>query len=225
MKKRHVLVQPKPLTMSVTVNNPILKLESNYFFMSRKQKCSEFLKITDPKEDDILEFLLNLHFVLEIGINTFFRNYYKHTSNYDFFSDSKEIDNIDFYSKITIFLHENNFTLETRESEHESRKKVKQIMGTIKNFNYTRNMIVHGHSISEIHYGETKIQSKLKATLNKDYVIKQIDSFKDILNNLNYFIDRINTKISKEQLQSFQRIYLDINFLIARSDDTSSITS
>jgi hypothetical protein len=213
MKKKHISVKPKPLTITVTVPSVTLKLESNSFFISKKNKCSEFLKVTDPKEEDILEFLLNLHFVLEIGINTFFRNYYKHTSNYDFFAESKEIDNIDFYSKVAIFLHENNFTLEDGDAVADSKTKVKQIMGTIKNFNYTRNMIVHGHSVSEIHYGEQKIQSNLKSQLNLDHVIKQTEGFKRIINNLNYFIERLSTKIPKEQLNALQRIYLNTDFL------------
>lgn len=199
--------------MFMTVNNVTLKVESNYFFMSRKQKCSEFLKITDPKESDILEFLLHLHFVLEIGINTFFRNYYKHSSNYEFFKYSKDIDNIDFQNKIIIFLHENNFTLKTGENLNTSRQKINDIIGTMRNFNNLRNMIVHGHSVNEIHFGEQRIQSNLKSKLNTDYVAVQMESFKKILANLNYFIDRLNTKIPEDQLQSFQKIYLDLGFL------------
>lgn len=213
MKKKHIVIKPEPLKMLITVNNVTLKLESNYFFISRKNKCSEFLQITEPQESDILEFLLNLHFVLELGINTFFRNYYKHSSNYDFFKDSRDIDNIDFQNKITIFLHENHFILETGESLATSRQKVNEIVGTIRNFNNVRNMIVHGHSVSEIHFGEQRIPSNLKSKLNKDYVLDQIESFKKIITNINYFIDRLNTQIPREQLNSFQRIYLDIDFL------------
>jgi hypothetical protein len=213
MKIRNIVIKPKPEKITVTVNNVTLKVESNYFFISRRNKCTEFLKIDDPKEADILEFLLNLHFVLEVGINTFFRNYYKFSSNYDFFKNSREIDNINFNDKVTIFLNENNFTLITGENLYTSREKVNEITGLTKNFNNIRNMIVHGHSVSEISSGDHKEQSSLKSKLTKESYIKQIDSFKKIITNINYFIDRLDTKIQREQIKMFQKNYLDLDFL------------
>lgn len=212
-KGKDIKITPEPLKMMVTVNNVTLKVESNYFFISRRDRCTEFLKIDDPKEADILEFLLNLHFVLEIGINTFFRYYYKLFSNYDFFKDGNEIDKVGFYDKVTIFLNENSFTLETGENLNTSRQRVNEIIGLIKNFNNVRNMIVHGHSVNEISYGEEKTQSSLKSKLNKDYCIKQIESFKKIILNINYFIDRLDTKVRRDTIEMFQKNYLDLNFL------------
>lgn len=212
-KGKDIKITPEPLKMMVTVNNVTLKVESNYFFISRRDKCTEFLKIDDPKEADILEFLLNLHFVLEIGINTFFRYYYKLFSNYDFFKDGSEIDKVGFYDKITIFFNENSFTLETGENLNTSRQRVNEVIGLIKNFNNIRNMIVHGHSISEISCGEEKTQSSLKSKLNKDYCIKQIENFKKIILNINYFIDRLDTKVQRDTIEMFQKNYLDLGFL------------
>jgi hypothetical protein len=212
-KKQDIKITPEPAKMLITFSNVTVKTESNYFFISRRKKCTEFLKINDPKESDILEFLLNLHFVLEIGVNTFFRNYYKCLTNYDFINGSKEIDNISFSDKVTIFLNENRFNLRTGEDLKTNRDKVSKIIKRIKDFNYIRNMIVHGHPINEISSGEYKNQSELKSKLNKVFYTKQIENFKEIISNINYFVDRIETTIRRDTIEMFQKIYLNLDFL------------
>lgn len=214
MKKgKDLKINPEPLKMVLTINNPTIKTESNYFFISRKNKCIEFLKMEKYTEADILEFLLNLHFVLEVGVNTFFRNYYKCFTNYDFLKGSKEIDNINFSDKITIFLNENKFTLKAEEDLSMNRQMVNEITGLIKNFNNIRNMIVHGHPINEISSGQHKNQSPLKSKLSEESYQKQIEDFRKIVSNINYFVDRLEITIRRDTIEMFQKIYLNLDFL------------
>ena len=216
-KQKDVVIKVQPLEMVFTVNNPTIKTESNYFFTSRKNKCVEFLKKEKHEESDILEFLLNLHFVLEVGVNTFFRNYYKCFTNYDFLKGGMEIDKINFSDKIIIFLNENKFTLKNGENLSISRKKINEITGLIKNFNNIRNMIVHGHPVNEISSGQHKNQSLLKSKLNEESYMKQIEDFKKIISNINFFIDRLETTVRKDTIEIFQDIYLNLAFLDIKS--------
>lgn len=196
----------------VTANTVTIKVESNYFLISRRKECENFLDKDNPTEPEILEFLLALHFVLEIGINTFFRGYYKTSSNYDFSQDNKDIDSVDFINKVIIFINCNKFTLIDGDDVSIAHDLAKKLPGRIRNFNNMRNMIVHGHSISEIS-GVTIKKSPLKSKLSKDGYIKQIDDFKEILIGINYFIDRLDTHIPKSQLDVFKKTYLDTDFL------------
>lgn len=196
----------------VTVNPVTIKVESNYFLVSRRKECEIFLNKNNPTESEILEFLLALHFVLEIGINAFFRGYYKTSSNYDLSQDSKDIDSVDFINKIILFINCNKFILIDKKDVEMAHDLAKKLPGKIKNFNNIRNMIVHGHSVSEISGAIIK-KSPLKSKLNKNSYKKQIDDFKEILTGINYFIDRLDTHIPKNQLEVFKNTFLDISFL------------
>ncbi|MFA7315658.1 MAG: hypothetical protein WC059_02545 [Candidatus Paceibacterota bacterium] len=195
------------ITDSVTI-----KVESNYLFRSRKEYCEEFLKKDTNSQTDILEFLLALHFVLEIGINTFFRNYYNVYSILDTFMHDNELDNVSCLDKIRFFLSSNRFTFRDGKDKAESYKNAKNLIGGIKNFNNIRNMIVHGHSVSEV-TGQHNVTSNLKLKLNSKSYGDQINKFKEVMVNLNYFVDRLETFVAKEQIEAFQTLYLSTEFL------------
>ena len=48
-------------------------VESQYLILSNRKKCTEILQKQDRDRNDIIDFLISLHIVLEAGINGFIR--------------------------------------------------------------------------------------------------------------------------------------------------------
>jgi len=196
----------------ISMGSVSIKIESNHVLNSRRKMCGELIKKIELSENDILEFLLALHFVLEIGINTFFRNYYSTSSKQNPLKDENELDEINYIDKIRFFINSNNFLYKDGEAVEISKRNAKKLIKDLKCFGRNRNMIIHGHSVSEVS-GEGVKKSKLKNKLNLDSLDKQILLFKDILESLNYFIDILETNVSKDQMIKFQESFLSDTFL------------
>jgi hypothetical protein len=210
--RKDIKINTDTMSVKLTTNPVDLRVERNYFIIKKRESCADFLENDNPNEFEMLNALLNLHFVLEIGINAFFRNYYKHCSNYDFLGiNTKVIDSIDFRSKIILFINCNKFNLSDAnevEIAHEYAKKIPKI---IDDFNGIRNMIVHGHSISEAS-GTINDESPLKLIIKPDGFKEQSEKFKKIVSHLIFFIDRLETTIPREQINMFRNNYLDMSF-------------
>lgn len=205
-------IKCEPGKIKVSLGGFSIKIESNHVLNSRRKLCEELISKTDLTENDFLEFLLALHFVLEIGINTFFRNYYSISSKQNPLRDENELDEINYIDKVRFFINANNFLYKDGESVEISKINAIRLLEDLKSFGRNRNMIIHGHSVSEVTCEETK-QSKLKNKLNSESLDKQIKSFKDILRNLNYFIDILETNVNKDQMLNFQKSFLSDEFL------------
>jgi hypothetical protein len=186
-----------------------IKIESNAFLNKKRNDCHEILIKENPKELDIMEFLLNLHIVLEIGINSFFRNYYSYITTIDCIKKNHTIDEINFKDKIKFFLISNIFIFNSGEDKININKKSEQIIQQIITFSQIRNKIIHGHSVSETDQEKSKLRKKLT---NKS-MTDQITIFKEIISSLNFFIGKVESKINKKQIEMFQKNFLSDNFL------------
>ena len=48
-------------------------IESVYLILSNKKKCNELLKKSELTENDIIDFYISLHLVLEVSLNSLYR--------------------------------------------------------------------------------------------------------------------------------------------------------
>lgn len=191
-----------------------LKIESNYFLSSRKELCSKLINTKRIlSENEILEVLLSLHIILEVGVNAFFRNLYSHVSNLDGFKNDNRLDDVGFLDKTIFFLGTSKFNLKDVKDVELSNSYSKNLISRIKNFCHVRNLIIHGHSVSEISRGGNSKKSNLKSKLNQDFLDSQIKNFKEILDNYNFFVDKFDSHISKDQIKMLQNNFLSYKFL------------
>ncbi len=126
-----------------------MELRSNYLLISNKTKVKEILsksEKTDIDRNEIIDVYVGLHLIFEIGINNFFREiiiptFKKKVNNYKMI---KDIDNISFSDKITMFVYYSKFNF----SDIEKATQYQQIVGKTKHFGTVRNWLLHGHIIS-----------------------------------------------------------------------------
>ena len=194
-----------------------IKIESSAFFAKKRDDCVQLLSKENPSELDIMEFMLNLHLVLEIGVNAFFRNYFQHISCIDEIKDTHVIDEISFIDKVKFFLVSNNFTFQSGDDRKIANKKSTALISDIMVFSSIRNKIIHGHSVSE----SNQVKSKLKKQLTPAYTNDFIEKYKEIILSLNYFIDRMDSSINRQQIALFQKNWLSVDFLGIKSFATA----
>lgn len=208
--------------ISVQGSGLIMNISKNQFFFSKKRVCNDFLQKYTLNDVEILDFLLSLHLVLEIGVNSFFRSLYYIYSNLEFSKYENLLDDVSFLNKIQYFLSSNRFTYRDGKEVDEAEKLAKQVISDIKNFNEVRNKIVHGHSISE-YSGAVSKKSKLLELIRPSQVKDQVERFKKIIDSLNYFVDRLvinstDISIPSDQIRQFQEDFLSYNFLNLAQD-------
>lgn len=189
-------------------------IESVYLISSHREKCAAILEKDNISENEIIDFLISLHIVLEVSLNTFLRQLYRmiHPFNLEFFEDLeilKNLDNINFIDKTTLFIYTGNFAFLNKEKTKEYSK----IIDTLKTFSEIRNKLLHGHSISSISYGETKLNSKTKELLTSKFLEDQIRRFKYILDSLKYYLENLKSPLTESGKQALIDQYLNYSFL------------
>lgn len=207
----HLKAEPGKFKMILL--SPTIKVESNYLLRSRKELCQSLLKNETLDEADILEFLLALHIVLEVGINTFFRSFYGMVPDLDYVKEIYLIDEVGFAEKTKLFLTTSKFTFRDGSDVKAASGHVDDILDSLKIFNNVRNMIIHGHSVSESSLGAVSKKSKLKGKLSESYMKEQIARFKKIIGGYNFFIDRLDTFVAPDQIKQFQVNFVSSDFL------------
>jgi hypothetical protein len=199
-----------------------LRKENQYLLISAKQKCHEILK--REKRDttdntDNIDFLINLHFVLEIGLNTFFRHIVlmgAHILGIDKIEGTKIIDEMDLIEKVEGFIAFSDFQYETAEIRDEAAKKL-SVIRKLKAFNETRNKLVHGHMIGEVVYvgsNSERRQTSRTLDLTSDNSVKQqIKLFKEIMEAISFFFDKMKGSLTQSGKENFTKEFLDTSFL------------
>lgn len=193
------------------------RVESDYLIISNKEKCAELLKKESLDENDIIDFYISLHIVLEVGLNTLFRHLslkgiVKPITEAEII---KNLDKVGFINKITMFIYNSTFTFTepdlSRAGEYHS------IIGEVINFSGVRNLLLHGHSISTIFTGDgNKRESVARKAINKDKLNKQIELFKHILEGMKFYIDHLKTTWRPDVIEIFKKEYLDDSFLTVK---------
>jgi hypothetical protein len=192
-----------------------IRKESSHLLNLHRETVHSLLCKSNLDQTELMEVLVSLHIVLEIGINTFFRQIFLSPKNRAVFDQTKIIDNLDninFGDKVALFIYSSEFDFDN--DEIEIAKKFHKIIGEIKQFSAMRNKLLHGHGIIEIYEEGGSKKSALSKELNLDKLKKQIESFKLILDGLSfYFKHYTQGRWTKAGKQQYIDAYLDTKFL------------
>lgn len=173
-----------------------ISIESTHLIKSNKWKCEKIFTEGNYSENNIIDVLISLHLILEIGINGFFRAISNPTfkKDVDILERMEKIDNINFIDKVTMFIYFGNFDFS--DSGHFKNRlvdatKYHKIIGTLKDFTNARNLLLHGHAIHTITdlNTSTKRKTKTQAKLNKDFLDDQIKKFQFIMDGMSFYLD------------------------------------
>lgn len=191
-----------------------LRLESHHLLISNRKKCNEILLKSTKDRNDIIDFLISLHLVLEIGLNGFYR-----TTILDQLQKSvrkttiaHDLDSIGFKEKTVMFF---TFPYFVFPDGIEEADKYYKAIGKLINFSGIRNKLLHGHTIMEISNTDGGIeQSKTFELIKENTIDNQIIDFKFIIEAVEYYFDHLKeSSISKEKQEEFKNQFLDKTFL------------
>lgn len=189
------------------------RTESMYLVQSNKKKCTELLKKDSLSENEMIDFYISLHIVMEASLNAFFRNLslIQIQKSVNKLQIAKNIDSISFIDKTTLFIYNYRYDFK---GNIEQADEYHSIIGKLKNFSGVRNKLLHGHSISTLFQdGDNNQQSETRTLLDKEKIQIQIQLFKDIFKGLRFYLDHIDSSLTESGKESFKKEYLDDNFL------------
>lgn len=200
------------ITDTLEINDSVkARSESVYLIISNKEKCRQLLDKKSLEEGDIIDFLISLHIVLEVGLNSLFRNLSLMGIKKDVneFEIIKNIDNINFIDKTALFIYDAKFNFNSKLAEA---SRYHSIIGTLRSFAEIRNRLLHGHSISSVFSeGETK-HSPLRKSITPESIGSQVEKFKFILEGMRFYIDCLDSSLTTSGRESFKKEYLNDDF-------------
>ncbi|HBA36837.1 TPA: hypothetical protein DCZ15_03105 [Candidatus Falkowbacteria bacterium] len=186
---------------------PILKTDDSFLVYNR-DKCRELINKGLNNKEDIMQFLLSLHIVLEVGINSFFRALILVRRFGGFKTDC--IDQVSFIDKITMFFY---LPYSSGVISSEVIEQNRSAISKLKSFAEVRNKLMHGHINAEIFEtpdnlfaGKIKKVTATAKLIHNDVVIKQISDFKFIVSSLSFFINTYWDSFGIEETKEGKRI-------------------
>ena len=189
-----------------------VRTESDYLLLSNKRKVKDLVLHSELEENDIIDSLISLHLVLEVGLNTFYRhlalNAFK--KEVDLVKVMENIDSISFIDKTVLFIYNSKFNFGDKISEASH---YHGIIGTLKDFTGIRNKLFHGHSVSSIFQKEKWNKSTTKESLNLWFLGEQIRKFRFILDGVRFYFDCLETSWTDSGKDDLSKQYLDHSFL------------
>ncbi|MDF1496905.1 MAG: hypothetical protein P1P90_02495 [Patescibacteria group bacterium] len=188
-----------------------VRTESHYLLISNREKCHKLLQRLDLDENDMIDFFISLHLVLEIGLNTFYRQItlmgiQKTVNKKDII---KNLDGINFIDKTILFIYNSKFNFQniSEADRHHS------VFGKIRDFNSIRNQLLHGHSIGTISQNGTQSQTVARSALNRENLEKRLKAFKEILDSIKFYFGSLESVITESGKEDIKREFLDYGFL------------
>lgn len=209
---KKIVMKAKSLKFTIKMGNASARLESGYLIISNKKKCGNLIKNSKLSGNDIVDALISLHIVLEVGLNTLYRHLITSVikKQIDEFEIIENIDKINFIDKTVLFIYNSKFNFgDNLDKANEFHK----IIGEMRCFSEARNKLLHGHSISTIFCGEKNKHSKTKRMLSPDYLGEQVKRFCSIMKGMRFYLDCLDSELSSEGKESFKNSYLDDSFL------------
>lgn len=210
----HNILSPKRFQERVVVvDRPVkLRIESDYLVISNREKCRQLLIKTEFTENNLIDFFIALHMVLEVGLNTFFRHLYltEIKKNIDKLEIIKNLDEISFRDKVTLFVYNSKFDFNGKMSEAEN---FHRIIGKIRDFSGLRNQLLHGHSLSTLYENGSSRQSTLRSAMTVAGLQRQIENFKFIMDGMRFYLDCLESSWTVAGKNNLKKEYLDISFL------------
>lgn len=205
----------KKIDLSETVNiseSISARTESNYLIISNKDKCKNALQRKNLSDEDKIDFLISLHIVMEVSLNSLFRNLslMQIQKTINKLEIAENIDKINFIDKTVLFIYNYHYDFQGR---IDMADKYHSIIGKLRNFAETRNRLLHGHTISTIYQNGQQQNSRARSLLSDEAVIGQIKLFKEIFEGLCFYLDHIKSSLTDSGKNSLKSSYLDDNFL------------
>jgi hypothetical protein len=210
---KKIVFKLKPINCNIQMfENISMELKSNYLLKNNKEKVANILKkanLENIDRNEIIDVYVGLHLILEIGINNFFREIIVPTfkKNIDKYKMIKDIDNICFSDKITMFVYYSKFNFLDIPKATEYQK----IIGKTKHFGKTRNWLLHGHIISSTSTNGKTEESDLFKELTIKKLNDHISDFIFIMKGIHFYIDSLDQK--PENIDALIKDYLDFSFL------------
>ncbi|OHA18576.1 MAG: hypothetical protein A2664_02975 [Candidatus Taylorbacteria bacterium RIFCSPHIGHO2_01_FULL_46_22b] len=189
------------------------RTEHVYLLHSNRERCHRLLQKKTLAEEEIIDFLIALHLVLEIGINALFRHIVIPTikKEIDEFKIMKNLDNVSFRDKVTMFVYTSNFDFS---GKLEIASQYHQIIEKLKDFSSIRNQLLHGHSISTIYTEEGNRHSELrKAISSAEFLKRHIEKFRFIMEGMRFYLDALGSSLTASGREGLKKEYLDYSFL------------
>lgn len=186
--------------------------ESSYLIISNKEKCKFLIEKDDWKDENLIDFFISLHVVLEVGLNSFLRHIslQEMQKRVDKFKLIKNLDNINFIDKVVLFIYNSKFDFS---GDIDNADKYHSIIGKMRDFSALRNQLLHGHSISTIYENGNSRQSNLRSQIHPDNVQQQINKFIFIMEGMRFYFNCLKSIYTESGKESLKKEYLDFEFL------------
>jgi hypothetical protein len=188
-------------------------LEHHYILISNRDKCEKLLKKKKRTRTDIIDFLVSLHLVLEVGLNAFYRNIIliQLQKGIEQTVVANNLDNIDFINKTALFFYLPSFDFGGRISDAD---KYHAAIGKLKQFCEVRNRLLHGHMDGQINYGEERVVHTRTSELISENTIKtQIEIFQFVMESVKFYFDHLKSSITVDGKENIKYFYLSASFL------------
>lgn len=183
--------------------------ESLHLLDSNKIKCREILGKNSRSANDIADFLISLHLVLELSLNAFYRDIIVNNlqKKIDKAKIVENLDKISFIDKTILFVY-----MEKYDFNNEIYKADEQhsIIGYLKDFANTRNLLMHGGMIGSFLDNYSNIAPAVNI-LTQLHMDSQIQKYKDIMKGMEFYLDHL--KYCASNKETLKNRFLDITFL------------
>lgn len=182
--------------------------ENDHLIISNRAKCKEILWKQQRSQEDIIDFLVSLHLVLEISLHTFYRHIIllQIKKNIPHIDVAQNLDNISFWDKTALFFYLSVFDFQWNEARAEHFHKA---IGMIKNFCETRNKLLHGHMVWELVSGDWRKKSRAYELATEENMKHQIERFKFIIDAVSFYYGHLQ----KSFWEGYKNEYLRCDFL------------
>ena len=203
-----------PIKMGITISDNVsMTVESQYLLISNREKCHKILLKNEKDRNDIIDFLISLHLVLEIGLNGFYRkiilNQLQKTIRIT--TIANDLDSVSFIEKTVMFFTLPKFDFQDKINEAD---KYYDAIGKIRNFSEIRNKLLHGHAIMEISSNGTREQSRAFELLTEVNLQAQVNNFKFIMEAVEFYFEHMkNSNFTEHGKNSLKKQFLYIDFL------------
>lgn len=199
----------------ITSDPYILMRESLHLLLSNKEKCKSILTKPDKTDGDIMEFLISLHLVLELGLNAFFRHIImtQLQKGIEQTKVASNLDKISFIDKVILFIYMPSFNFDG-EGDIDRADTYHEAIGKLRNFAGVRNKLLHGHMVAQFRYSDTNIvETETALLLNEDTLRQQITDFKFIMNAIAFYFDHLDSSFTQVGKLDLKAQFLDTGFL------------
>lgn len=187
--------------------------ESLHLLLLNKEKCKEILDKPTKSEGDIMEFLVSLHLVLELGLNAFFRQIIimQLQKGIEKTKVASNLDKISFIDKVALFIYMPSFNFNGEIARADS---YHAAIGKLRKFTGIRNKLIHGHMVGQVHYSATNIvDTETALLLNEDMLKIQIEDFKFIIDAIAFYFDHWHSSFTQQGKIDLKTQFLDTEFL------------